>query len=80
MAWHLSVDSAIPLVMLSRTRRHRPRDIGSALQIVSSLSNEERFHQTTAWVLRGVIALHGIGALYHTLIEQDRLLRPMLPG
>ncbi len=37
-------------------------------------------HRTVAWVLLGVIALHVTGALYHTFIKQDGLLRRMLPG
>ena len=37
-------------------------------------------HGTVAWMLLGIVALHVAGALYHTLIKQDGLLRRMLPG
>lgn len=37
-------------------------------------------HQTIAWILIALIALHVAGALKHHLIDKDNVLRRMLPG
>ena len=42
--------------------------------------NAVEFHETLAWVLMGLIALHFAGAIKHHLIDRDGTLRRMLPG
>ncbi len=37
-------------------------------------------HGALAWALLGVIALHVSGALYYALVEQDAVVRGMVPG
>jgi cytochrome b561 len=37
-------------------------------------------HQNVAWAILGLVALHGLAALYHQFILRDGVLRRMLPG
>lgn len=40
----------------------------------------EDMHKTTSWVILGLIALHVLAVLYHSLLRKDGTLKRMLPG
>jgi cytochrome b561 len=40
----------------------------------------KELHETLAWVLFSLVALHVAAAMKHTLIDRDGLLRRMVPG
>jgi cytochrome b561 len=47
-------------------------------QNIKAFAFFREFHALTAWVLVATITLHVLGALYHGLVRQDRVLASML--
>lgn len=37
------------------------------------------YHQTAAWLLLGLVAVHALAALWHHFVRRDQVLRAMLP-
>lgn len=40
----------------------------------------EDLHETTAWVVLGLVSLHVLAVIYHTVLLRDATLKRMLPG